>query len=77
MGNEIKDFLGRSSIQQDGCLHQQIGLKLIKKLVECCIWSTVLYGAETWTLGKLYQKCQESFETWCWRRVDKTVGPIV
>jgi hypothetical protein len=30
-----------------------------------------VYGAETWTLRKLDQKCLESFEMWCWRRIDK------
>jgi hypothetical protein len=24
--------------------------------IECCIWSTALYGAETWTLWKVDQK---------------------
>ena len=52
----------------------KLDLNLWKKLVECCIWSSVLYGAETWTVGKLYQKCKGSFETWCWRRVDKISG---
>jgi hypothetical protein len=30
-----------------------------------------LYGAETWTLRKVDQKYLESFETWCWRRMEK------
>jgi hypothetical protein len=30
-----------------------------------------LYGAETWTLRKVDQKYQESFEMWCWRRMEK------
>jgi hypothetical protein len=29
------------------------------------------YGAETWTLRKLDQKYLESFEMWCWRRMEK------
>ena len=29
------------------------------------------YGAETWTLRAAYQKCLESFEMWCWRRMEK------
>jgi hypothetical protein len=28
-------------------------LTLRQKLVNCCIWSTALYGAETWTLRKV------------------------
>jgi hypothetical protein len=30
-----------------------------------------LYGAETWTLRKVDQKYLESFEMWCWRRMEK------
>jgi hypothetical protein len=30
-----------------------------------------LYGAETWTLRAADQKHLESFEMWCWRRMDK------
>jgi len=30
-----------------------------------------LYGAETWTLRATDQKYLESFEMWCWRRMEK------
>ena len=30
-----------------------------------------LYGAETWALQAADQKYLESFETWCWRRMEK------
>ena len=30
-----------------------------------------LYGAETWTLRVVDQKHLESFEMWCWRRMEK------
>jgi hypothetical protein len=29
-----------------------------------------LYGAETWTLRKTDQKYLESFEMWCWKRME-------
>jgi hypothetical protein len=29
-----------------------------------------LYSAETWTLWKVDQKYLESFEMWCWRRME-------
>jgi hypothetical protein len=35
--------------------------------------SIALYGAETWTLRKVHQKYQESFEVWCWRRMEKII----
>jgi hypothetical protein len=46
-------------------------LILRKKLVKCYIWSVALYGAETWTLRAVAQKHLESFEMWCWRRMEK------
>jgi hypothetical protein len=30
------------------------------------------YGVETWTLREVDQKHVESFEMWCWRRMEKT-----
>jgi hypothetical protein len=46
-------------------------LELWKKLVKCYVWSIALYGAETWTLRAVDQKHLESFEMWCWRRMEK------
>ena len=48
-----------------------LDLELRKKLVKCYIWSIALYGAETWTLRAVDQKHLESFEMWCWRRMEK------
>ena len=46
-------------------------LNLRKKLVNCYIWSMALYGAETWTLQTTDQKYLDSYEMWCWRRMEK------
>jgi len=48
-----------------------LDLELRKKLVKCYLWSIALYGAETWTLRTVDQKELESFEMWCWRRMEK------
>jgi hypothetical protein len=48
-----------------------LDLELRKKLVKCYVWSMALYGAETWTLRAVDQKHLESFEMWCWRRMEK------
>jgi len=48
-----------------------LDLELRKKLVKCYVWSIALYGAETWMLRAIDQKCLESFEMWCWRRMEK------
>jgi hypothetical protein len=46
-------------------------LELRKKLVKCYIWSIALYGVETWVFRALDHKNLESFEMWCWRRMEK------
>jgi hypothetical protein len=48
-----------------------LDLELRKKLVKCYTWSIALYGAETWTLRGVDQEHLESFEKWCWRRMEK------
>jgi hypothetical protein len=48
-----------------------LDLELRKKLVNCYVWSIVLYGAENWTLRAVDQKHLESFEMWSWRRREK------
>jgi hypothetical protein len=48
-----------------------LDLKLRKKLVKCYIWSIALYGAEICTIRAVDQKHLESFEMWCWRRIQK------
>jgi hypothetical protein len=55
----------------------KMDLELRKKLVKCYIWSVALYGAETGTVWGVDQKQLESFEAWHWRRMEKSVGPIV
>jgi len=37
----------------------------------CYFWSTALYVAKTWTLQTVDEKHLESFELWCWRRLEK------
>jgi hypothetical protein len=49
----------------------KLDLNFRKKLVKCYILSMALYGAETWTIQAVDQKHVESFEMWCWRRMEK------
>jgi hypothetical protein len=52
-----------SNIQEEeGSFYQQSDLNLRKKLLKRYIWSTAVYGAEIWTIRKLYQKCLENFQ---------------
>ena len=48
-----------------------LGLELRKKLVKCYIWSVAFCGAETWTLRAVDRKQLESFDMWCWIRMEK------
>jgi hypothetical protein len=48
----------------------KLDFNLNKKLVKCYIWSTTLYGAETWTLRKVDQIYLENFEMRCWGRME-------
>ena len=50
---------------------RKVDLNLRKILVRCYVWSIALYGDETWTLRVTDQKHLESFEMWCWRRMEK------
>ena len=49
----------------------KLDVNLRKKLVKCYIWSMDIYSAETWTLRAADKKYLESFEMWCWRRMEK------
>jgi len=49
----------------------KLDLNLRNTLIKCYIWSMALYSAETWALRAVDQKYMESFEMWCWRRMEK------
>ena len=34
------------------------------------VWSMASYSSEIWTLSKLERNYLESFEMWCWRRME-------
>jgi hypothetical protein len=48
-----------------------LDLKLRKKPVKFYIWSIAIHGAEIWTLRAIDQKHLESFDMWCWRRMEQ------
>ena len=52
-------------------LTSQLSIELKKKFVRCYVWSFVLYGSETWTLRKLEWKYLQSFEIWCWKKMER------
>jgi hypothetical protein len=56
--------MAKSAFNKKTLFTSKLVLELRKKLVKCYIWSTALYGAETWTLQKLDQKYLKIFEMW-------------
>ena len=62
--------MAKAAFNKRSLFTSKLDLELRKKLVKCYIWSIALYGAETWTLRAVDQKHLESFEMWCWRRMD-------
>jgi len=69
----IQDCRNKGSIQQhEGCFStSKLALNLSKKPAMCYIWSVALCGDEIWTLRDVDEKYLESFEMWCWRRMEK------
>ena len=54
--------MAKAAVNKKTLFTSKLDLNLRKKLVNCYVWSIALYGAETWTLWKVDQKCLESFE---------------
>ena len=48
---------------------RNISIELRSRIANCYIWSTLLYGAETWTLTKVTSDKLEAFEMWLYRRM--------
>ena len=50
---------------------KNIALDTRKRILQCYIWSTLLYGAETWTVSETMAKRLSAFEMWTYRRMLK------
>ena len=50
-------------------LTSRSSIELRSRIAKCHIWSTLLYGAETWTLTKVTSDKLEVFEMWLYRRM--------
>ena len=48
-----------------------LSIKIRKRVVNCYIWSTLLYGAETWTISKNMIDRIRAFEMWVWRKIQR------
>ena len=49
--------------------YRSIDIRLRLRLLKCYVWSTLGYGAETWTASKAMNKRLEAFEIWCCGRM--------
>ena len=58
-----------------GCRKELLTKSLKKetkiKIVRALVWTTLLYGSETWTLRKKDIKKLEALEMWIWRRMER------
>ena len=61
-GNKSRIAMENAAPNTKNLLTRKLDLILWKRLATCYIWSIALYGAGTWTLRKVDQKCLESFE---------------
>ena len=52
-------------------LTSKLNIELKEKLVRFYVWSIALYGS----LRKLERNYLETFEIWCWRRMEKIKWP--
>ena len=51
------------------CTNVSMDMKIRMRMIQCFVWSTLLYGCEAWTLKKSMIKKVEAFEMWCIRRM--------
>ena len=50
---------------------RNISIELRLRIAKCYIWSTLLHGAQTWTLTKVTPDTLDAFEMWLYRRMLK------
>ena len=50
---------------------RDISLQTRKRIVKCYIWTTLLYGSDTWTITQANMKKLQSFEMWVYRKMLK------
>ena len=49
----------------------RIGMGIRMRVLKCFVWSTLLYGSETWTITKKMRKRIEATEMWFLRRMQR------
>ena len=49
----------------------KISIEIRKRFIKCYVWSVLLFGCETWTIGKEDEQRIQAFEMWLYRRMLK------
>src|SRR5215470_6270344 len=49
--------------------NSNVSIETRKRFVKCYVWSTLLYGCESWTLRKTDVNRIQAEEMWFWRRL--------
>ena len=52
-------------------LTKSFSRRVKKKLIKTLVWTTLLYGCETWTIRKDEVRRLEAMEMWLWRRMER------
>ena len=76
-------LLGRKAITNLDSILQSRDITLPTKvrLIKALVFSVVMYGCESWTIQKAECQRINSFELWCWRRLEspldsKEIKPV-
>ena len=51
--------------------NSKISLKTRRRFIKCYVWSVLMYGCETWTMGKADEQRIQAAEMWFYRRMLK------
>lgn len=51
--------------------NRKLSTEIRKRAAKTFVWSTLLYGCETWTVSRKMQEKLEAAEMWLWRRILK------
>ena len=51
---------------------KHMNIEVRKSFAKSFVWNTLLYGSESWTMGKVERNRLESAEMWIWRKMTRT-----
>src|SRR5215469_5501990 len=73
--DEIRKIINKAKIafnkMKNLLTNSKVSIETRKRFVKCYVWSTLLYGCESWTLRKTDISKIQAAEIWFWRRLLK------